>query len=137
MAFNDHVGKAMDLLKQGLSPFVERELKSSYKDKAIAEARRHLGEFRPLPKEGTREWDVAALLKVMWGAWNDVFRGKLGPAELSLVNELRGLRNRWAHRETFSDDAYRALDSAASSHRFLCAPSGRDREDGACALACR
>ena len=40
MAITNHerVGKAMDLLKQGLGPFVERELISSYKDKAGAEA---------------------------------------------------------------------------------------------------
>ena len=27
------------------------------------------------------EWDGAALLKLMWDAWNDVFRNTLGPAE--------------------------------------------------------
>ena len=115
MAITNHerVGKAMDLLKQGLGPFVEREFKSYYKDRAPAEATRYLGEDRILAKKAIAEWDAAALLKLMWEAWNDVFRRTLGPAERSLVNELRDLRNKWAHQQTFSgDDAYRALDSA-------------------------
>ena len=48
----------------------------------------------------------------MWDQWNDVFRDVLGPAERSLVAELRGIRNQWAHHEQFiSNDAIRALDS--------------------------
>ena len=48
----------------------------------------------------------------MWDQWNDVFRDVLGPAERSLVSELRGIRNQWAHNEQFiSNDAIRALDS--------------------------
>ena len=44
MAITNHerVGKAMDLLKQGLGPFVEREFTSSYKDRALAEATRYM-----------------------------------------------------------------------------------------------
>jgi hypothetical protein len=59
MAITNHerVGKAMDLLKQGLGPFVEREFKNTYKDKAVAEATRYLGEDRLLAKKGIGEWD--------------------------------------------------------------------------------
>jgi hypothetical protein len=125
MAITNHerVGKAMDLLKQGLSPFVDRELRSLYKDKALVEATRFLGEDRLLSKKGIVEFDAAALLKLMWEAWNDVFRRTLGPAERSLVNELRDLRNKWAHQELFSsDDAYRALDSAGRLLTAVSAP---------------
>jgi hypothetical protein len=60
------------------------------------------------------EWDVAALLKLMWETWNEAFRSILGPTERNYVGELRGHRNRWAHQESFSgDDAYRALDTAS------------------------
>ena len=53
--------------------------------------------------------------------WNEVYRDTLGHAERSLVSELRDIRNRWAHQESFSsDDAYRALDS---THRLLTAVS--------------
>lgn len=131
MAITNHerVGKAMDLLKQGLAPFVERELKSSYKDNALAEAMRFIGEDRLLSKKGIGEWDAAALLKLMWEAWNDVFRRTLGPAERSLVNELRDLRNKWAHQQTFSgDDAYRALDSAGRLLTAVSAPQAEEIE---------
>ena len=43
---HDRVGKAMELLKSGLGPFVERELKSTCKDRAAAEVVRYLGEDR-------------------------------------------------------------------------------------------
>ena len=131
MAITNHerVGKAMELLKQGLGPFVEREFKSYYKDRAPAETTRYLGEDRILAKKAIAEWDAAALLKLMWEAWNDVFRRTLGPAERSLVNELRDLRNKWAHQQTFSgDDAYRALDSAGRLLTAISAPQSDEIE---------
>src|SRR6478672_3969777 len=114
MAISNHerVGKAMELLKAGLGPFVEREFKSTCKDRAAVEFQRILGEDRLNAKKAITELDVAALLKIMWESWNDVFRLTLGPAERSLVSEIRDHRNKWAHQATFSsDDAYRALDS--------------------------
>src|SRR5258706_371299 len=131
MAITNHerVGKAMDLLKQGLGPFVEREIKDFYKDKAAAEAIRYLGEDRLLAKKAMAEWDAAALLKLMWEAWNDVFRRTLGPADRSLVSELRDLRNKWAHQQTFSgDDAYRAFDSAGRLLAAVSAPQSDEIE---------
>ena len=35
---HDRIGKAMELLKHGLYPFVERELTNVFKDQALAEA---------------------------------------------------------------------------------------------------
>lgn len=123
MAISNHerVGKALDLLKAGLGPFVERELENTYRERAHAEALRFVGEDRLLAKQRPRDWDTAAQLKLMWETWNDVFRKTLGGAERSLVNELRDYRNKWAHQQTFSsDDTYRALDSV---HRILLAVS--------------
>ena len=131
MAITNHerVGKAMDILKQGLGPFVEREFKDFYKDKAAAEAIRYLGEDRLLAKKAITDWDAAGLLKLMWEAWNDVFRRTLGPADRSLVSELRDLRNKWAHQQTFSsDDAYRALDSAGRLLAAVSAPQSDEIE---------
>src|SRR5262249_32255644 len=98
MATTNHerVGKAIELLKAGLGPFVERELKNVYGDRAAAEANRFLGEDRLNAKRPVAQWDVAPLLKLMWESWNDVFRRTLGPAERSLVSELRDHRNKWA-----------------------------------------
>src|SRR6202453_520238 len=126
---HDRVGKAMDLLKGGLGPFVEREFKSTCKDRAAAEMVRYLGEDRLNAKKSIADKDVAALLKVMWESWNDVFRLTLGPAERSLVSELRDHRNKWAHQESFSgDDAYRALDSAGRLLTAVSAPQADDIE---------
>jgi predicted AAA+ superfamily ATPase len=129
MAITNHerVGKAMDLLKAGLAPFVEREFKNLYADRALAEARRLQGEDRLLANKPLAEWDATALLKLMWEAWNDVFRRTLGHAERSLVSELRDVRNKWAHQEPFSsDDADRALDSA---ERLLAAVSAPQADE--------
>src|SRR5437763_1901058 len=114
MAITNHerVGKALDLLKAGLGPFVERELRSAYPDRMEAYARSVMGDDRILGQKPLAEWDSASLLKLMWDTWNDVFRRTLGNAERSLVSEIRDHRNRWAHQQPFSgDDADRALDS--------------------------
>jgi len=37
---SERVGKALDLLKDGLRPYVERELKATYKDRWIETAQR-------------------------------------------------------------------------------------------------
>src|SRR5437667_6492171 len=110
----ERVGKAMDLLRAGLAPFVEREFKNLHKAQAADAARRFVSDDRALAKKPLADWDVAALLKLMWEAWNDVFGRTLGRAERSLLQELRDWRNKWAHQEPFSsDDADRALDSMA------------------------
>lgn len=125
----DRVGKAMEMLRTGLAPFVEREFGNAYKDRAAAQAQSLLGEDRLNAKKPIAEWDVAALLKVMWDAWNEVFRNVLGPAERGLVGELRGYRNKWAHQEAFSsDDAYRVLDSAGRLLTAVSAPEADEIE---------
>ena len=129
MALSNHerVGKALDLLRAGLGPFVEREMKSVHGAKAQEEAVLLLGDDRLNAKKAIPQFDAAALLKVMWDAWNEVFRRPLGQAERSLVSELRDHRNKWAHQETFSgDDADRALDSMA---RLLTAVSAPEADD--------
>jgi predicted AAA+ superfamily ATPase len=119
----ERVGKAMDLLRAGLAPFVEREFKSQYKEKATESARRYFGDDRTVGRKPVAEWDVAALLKLIWDAWNDVFARTLGRAERSLVQELRDSRNKWAHQELFSsDDADRALDSMSRLLTAVSAP---------------
>src|SRR6266566_381605 len=126
---HDRVGKALELLKAGLGPFVERELQSAYKDRAQAQAAVFLVEDRLQVKKPVGEWDVAALLKLMWDSWNDVFRRVLGPAERSLLSELRDHRNKWAHQEPFSsDDAYRALDSVGRLLTAVSAPQADEIE---------
>ena len=132
MAITNHerVGKALDLLKAGLGPFVDREVKGALESRKLdAFKLRDYAENPVLANKPTSEWDVAGLLKLMWETWNDVFRTILGPAERSLVGELRGHRNKWAHQETFSsDDAYRALDSVGRLLAAVSAPQSEELE---------
>lgn len=126
MAITNHerVGKALELLRGGLAPFIVRELEDHYGERALAEAQRFVRTERLETDRPFVEWDVAPLLRLMWEAWNSVFRKTLGHAERTLVSELRQARNAWAHQEAFStDDAYRALDSAA---RLLTAVSAQE-----------
>jgi predicted AAA+ superfamily ATPase len=123
----ERVGKAMDLLREGLAPFAEREFKDVYKAQAAFEVMRFADNDRLTSKKPISEWDVAALLKFMWETWNDVFSRSLGRPERSLVQELRDWRNKWAHQEPFSsDDADRALDSIA---RMLTAVSASQSDE--------
>lgn len=124
MASNhDRIGKALELLVAGLQPYVQRELKS------------HLGEgwdataLASLPSPVSRvNWnDPKVLLDSMWQEWNRVFRNTLGSSERNLVRELLDVRNKWAHRETFSSrDTLRYLDSMI---RLLSAVSASEEMD--------
>ena len=125
MAISNHerVGKALELLKLGLGPFVEREFTNKYKDHATSEAGRYLIDDRINANKPLAELDAVALLRLMWEGWNDIFRLTLGHAERSLVSELREHRNKWAHQQSFSsDDTYRALDSAGRLLTAITAP---------------
>lgn len=121
----DLIGNALELLKQGLGPFVEREFQAARESKALNEHDlRVFNEDQMLAEKPIDQWDAAGLLKLMWDTWNDAFRKKLGPEERSFVGELRGYRNKWAHQENFtSDDAYRMLDSV---ERLLTAVSASE-----------
>lgn len=126
MALSNHerVGKALELLRNGLMPFVERELKAAYGKNWAFEAQdalndRRLGQNR----EGNALNDVAATLVVMDRKWSDVFRKVLGRSERSLINEILDARHRWAHQETFSgDDTDRMLDSTTRLLTSVSAP---------------
>src|SRR5437667_5980932 len=125
----ERVGKALDLLKAGLGPFVEREFKNLYGDQALAEAQKLMMAERLDASWPFGAWDAAVLLRLMWEAWNNVFRRILGQAERTLVSELREVRNRWAHQNPFStDDAYRALDSAGRLLTAVSAPQSDEIE---------
>jgi hypothetical protein len=62
----ERVGKALELLKAGLGPFVEREWKNAYKAQAKAQAARFMAEDRLLTDKLIAEWDAAGLLKLMF-----------------------------------------------------------------------
>lgn len=132
MAITNHerVGKALELLKAGLGPFVEREIKSAIDVNALSMQKvKGFVDDPMLANKGMGEWDASALLKLMWETWNDVFRKTLGFSERSLVSEIRDWRNKWAHQAPFSgDDAYRALDSTGRLLASVSAPQADEVE---------
>lgn len=117
----DRVGRAFELLAEGLSTFVDRRMRAtsrSGKDwvREVASASTNRG--------GVSTTDPAFLLRVMADAWEMAFASELGKSDRNLVFELRDVRNRWAHNDAFTvDDAYRALDSV---ERLLVAIDARE-----------
>ena len=124
---SERVGKALEVLKDGLRPYVERELKATYKDRWIETAKPSFPDWQQAGKDGKGlNWDTQALLQVMCELWNDCFKRILGPSDRNLAFELRDVRNKWAHQKAFStDDAYRAIDSVS---RLLAAVSAEQVE---------
>jgi predicted AAA+ superfamily ATPase len=127
---HDRVGKALELLRAGLAPFVEREFLAQhgkYWITTVTAGWRDEVTWRN--DDDNPHLDVALLLRLMWDQWNDTFRRTLGFAERSLVSELRECRNKWAHQEAFSgDDTYRALDSAERLLTAISAPQADEIE---------
>jgi hypothetical protein len=91
MTNQERVGKALDLLKQGLSPFVERELRAQDAQGWLGIVRQSVAETQvKLFKDNEPPtWDAASLLAVVWNQWNAIFRKTLGQSERTLVSELR------------------------------------------------
>jgi hypothetical protein len=64
----ERIRKAMDLLRQGLAPFVDREVQSAVKVGAVRmDAVQRFAEDRMLGKKPIAQWDAAGLLAAMSG----------------------------------------------------------------------
>lgn len=118
----ERIDRAMELLRAGLAPYVEREVQAAAANVRMDTIRR-VADDPMLASKPISEWDIAGLLKLMGDTWNEVFRQTLGFAERSLVSELRDWRNKWAHQGAFSSaDTERTLDSAARLLTAVSAP---------------
>jgi hypothetical protein len=62
----ERVGKALELLKAGLAPFVEREVKSAMKNGRSVSAVQARAEDPIVRDKPITQWDSALLLKLMW-----------------------------------------------------------------------
>jgi hypothetical protein len=115
--YHSVVGEAMPVLIGGLTPFVEhvctRALPPSVSWTELlrrkdAVAGRQMGTY------GSR--DLSLLLRAMTerlGEYGYPFSRHLSRLGQNYAGELREVRNRWAHNETFTaSQAYRAMDSA-------------------------
>lgn len=114
MAMNnrDRVGKAFDLLSEGLLDSVDEVMTAAYGTPdwpaawAQEDAQRRGGPARTLTKH-----DVQVQLRAITEQGYR-FKDVLSRAQQGFGSELRETRNLWAHNEPFgSDDAARALDT--------------------------
>jgi len=114
MAMNnrDRVGRAFDLLSEGLHDLVDEVMTKTYNSSqwpdawAEEDARRRGGPVRTMTKQ-----DVQVQLRAITERGYE-FKDVLSRAQQSFASELRETRNRWAHNEPFSsDDTVRALDT--------------------------
>ena len=125
---SERIGKGLELLRDGLAPFVEREMQAQYKERWQQVVQHNLQrDFSIIG--GKIQWDIQPLLMLLWNQWNAVFRNTFGHTERSFVSELREVRNKWAHQETFSyDDTYRALDTIVRLLKSISAPQAEEVE---------
>ncbi len=118
-----HVFEGMELLPEGLIPFVEKRLESQLTGHWQVEVVQRVRGLRP-NSDGQVNWDQQGLLQVMMAFWKDAFAMVLGHPERSYVSELLEVRNKLSHNENFTyDDAERALDTM---RRLLEAVSAKD-----------
>ena len=84
----DKISDALEVLRDGLYPFVERELKAYFSKDWQKQA---TDDMRHTPRDN--EWDASLLLKVMWNHWNVVFGNTRGHGGRSLASLTRDVRN--------------------------------------------
>lgn len=121
MTMNEHesAGNLMNLLAAGLTPFVEKELKTAYGDDWTDYT-------KATWRNGAMHWDISSLVAAVLDQWNSLFGKQLTPSVRSLFYEIRDWRNTWAHQHLITaDDLYRISDSA---ERLLLAISSQEAE---------
>ena len=109
----DRIGKALDQLRDGLLPYLSRELYqglgTNWQD--------------TLPPQANNLQDVSVLLGLFMEHWGGIFKRLLSQSDRAYVSELKEARNKWAHSEPFSsDDVDRYLDTAVRLCRNISAP---------------
>jgi hypothetical protein len=107
-----YVGRGLAILRKGLAPHVEAQLREQYGDRwweAGVEASlkdNFGGQQWRVPDSSATDCitglDVQSLLTIIWSQWYAVFRPKIGEVGRSYVFELRTVRNRWAHQHPFT-----------------------------------
>ncbi|QRV01768.1 DUF499 domain-containing protein [Arcanobacterium phocisimile] len=123
----ERVGKAFDLLSEGLIDVVDTVMTQYYETSdwpmkmAEEDAHRHNSSPRILTKE-----DVYVQLRAITEKGYE-FKDILSRAQQGFAAELRETRNSWAHIERFSsDDTLRALDTIERLLRAVDSPDSAD-----------
>lgn len=122
----DRVGQALQLLAAGLAPYLDRRMRAATEG-AEDWLRAWAASASPPVRGEISLNDPALQLRILAESWDAVFRNELTRSDRNLVFELRDIRNRWAHNQSFSvDDAYRSLDSV---ERLLVAVDAREADE--------
>lgn len=127
----ERIDEGLELLRKALAPYVERELKVTFRDRWLEKVTHQFSDKKHYRfGKSTADWDIQALLGVLTKFWGDTFSRTLGHAERSLVGEIWEVRTRHAHptgKSAFSyPDTYRALDSMARLAEAVSAPETQD-----------
>lgn len=111
---SERIRKILDLLREGLQPFVERRLKAAWKKDWPSRLRQT---DRHIDGQGNQpiHWDSHLLLKTLGHRWDDAFRMELGRGIRTTAFALLEVRNRYAHESSFdSRDTLKALWEACT-----------------------
>jgi len=102
---------ALGVLQNVLRRFVEKELRSQYGERWLEHARLSLTEFSS-PRIREPNLDVQALIRIANDRRHKALFGSLPPVSRAYLQELREVRNRFAHQHRFEDrDLSRALET--------------------------
>lgn len=111
-ANREQVGRALDLARDGLRPFVERHLRRTHGGLGQIPA---LLRDTPYEEKADPLSDIAVIVIVVRAAW-EALRSEIKRSIRSEfrngVEEIKRVRDAWAHQESFSgEDTERALDT--------------------------
>jgi predicted AAA+ superfamily ATPase len=112
----DQISRGLDLLAEGLEPFIARVLAPHVPQGQdwtwLLASRDAVNGVTGKTYSRTDPQNQLRVLTERLGSLGFPFGPQLSRAEQNLAGELRGVRDTWAHRGSFSpDDAYRALDT--------------------------
>lgn len=108
-----YVGKGLDILRDGLGPFVRDELETLYGKQSwyVQGVQPHISQSSPVGEDHFAELDINDLLTIISKHLNQVFNQKLNfVVSSNYLYKLRQVRNDWAHQRHFTvEEAKRAL----------------------------
>jgi len=132
----ERVGRGLTLLKDALAPYILRELKSRYKQRwwqdgvqpaLVGAIGKDANNAALTDDQRFEKLDSQALIAVMQINWKEIFDKPLGNSARNYVNELRDVRNKWAHQNPFApEDAHRALDTMTRLCEMVGAPQQQE-----------
>jgi predicted AAA+ superfamily ATPase len=109
----DRIGKALELFGAQFAPYVDRRMT---KRSPMG------GNWKAAYADEHLDGDPQVLVNVVFDHWDVVFKQELKGEGRNYLNEVRAIRNTWAHQlgKAYSfDDTYRALDTIERMLRLI------------------